>query len=306
MSAGSQNERHTHHGRGILLRCLSVACFATMSACLKYASADGVSAIEMLFYRSLFGMPVVLIWLTLGPGIGAIRTRRPGAHLIRSLIGLTGILTYFNALILLPLADAATIGFTAPILATILSALVLREKVGIHRWGAVLLGFIGVAIVVRPGGDALSHTGIMFALLSALGTAGVAITIRQIGGTEHPGAIVFWFFFVCAIVSGIGMIFYGHAHGGMTTIILIIAAIFGASAQLLMTMSLRVAPISVVAPFDYTQIIWASLLGWVVWASVPTMNTLAGAALISASGLYTALRERRLHLERLASTLPIE
>jgi drug/metabolite transporter (DMT)-like permease len=73
-----------------------------------------------------------------------------------------------------------------------------------------------------------------------------------------------------------------------------------------MTMSLRVAPVSVVAPFDYTQIIWASLLGWIIWASVPTANTLAGAALISASGLYTALRERRLHLERLASPLPIE
>lgn len=272
---------------------------------MKYASADGVGAFEMLFYRSLFGMPVVLVWLAFTSGIGSIRTRRPGAHLTRSIIGLTGILTYFKALILLPLADAATIGFTAPILATILSAVFLGERVGIHRWGAVLVGFAGVAIVVRPGGEALSHAGTMFALLSALGTAGVAITIRQIGGTEHPGAIVFWFFFTAAAVSGVGMIFYGHIHGGTTTLILIAGAVFGAGAQLLMTMSLRVAPVSVVAPFDYTQIIWASLLGWAVWAVVPTINTLAGAALISASGLYIALRERRLHRERVA-TPPIE
>lgn len=273
---------------------------------MKLASADGVGAIEMLFYRSLFGLPVILLWLAAGPGIGIIRTKRPRAHIIRSAIGLSGILMYFQALILLPLADAATISFTAPILATILSALVLSERVGIHRCGAVIAGFIGVAIVVRPGGEALSHTGILFAMFSALGTAGVTVTIRQLGGTEQPGTIVFWFFVAGTIVSGTGMLFYGHLQGGTTLLLLIAAAVLGALAQMLMTMSLRAAPVSVIAPFDYTQILWASLLGWAFWATVPTINTLAGAALISASGLYTAVREHRLHRDRVAATPLLE
>lgn len=305
MSTVSSSDSH-HALRGILLRCGGVICFAVMSASMKWASEDDVAAIEMLFYRSLFGLPVVLTWLALGPGMGIIRTRRPKAHLIRSTIGISGILMNFQALIMLPLADAITIGFTAPIFATLLSALLLREKVGPHRWGAVALGFVGVAIVLRPGGEAVSHAGMLVALLGAVGTAGVTVTVRQLGGTEHPGTIVFWFFIASTIVSGIGMLFYAHAHEPLTWLLLIMGGVSGAAAQLLMTMSLRAAPVSVVAPFDYTQILWSSLLGWAIWATVPTLNTMAGALMISASGLYTAVRERRLRRPLVAATPPLE
>jgi drug/metabolite transporter (DMT)-like permease len=304
MSEPRQSDQNLH---GILMRCGAVVCFAVMSAFMKWASEDHVVAIEMLFYRSTCGLPVVVGWLVFGPGLAAIRTRRPRAHVMRSMLGISGILFNFQALILLPLADAITIGFTAPIFATILSAIVLSEKVGPHRWGAVALGFIGVAIVVRPGGgEVLSHAGILIALAGAIGTASVVVTLRQLGGTEHPGAIVFWFFTASALVSGIGMIFYGHAHAPQTYVLLAGAGIAGAVAQLLMTMSLRITPVSVVAPFDYTQIIWASLLSWAIWATVPTINTLAGAALISVSGLYTAWREHRLRRDFVASTPPLE
>lgn len=293
--------------RGILLRCIAVACFAVMSAFMKWASEDHVVAIEMLFYRSVFGLPVVVGWLAVGPGLSTIKTRRPKAHVIRSVIGISGILLNFQALILLPLADAITIGFSAPIFATILSGLLLREKIGPHRWAAVALGFVGVAVVVRPGGgEVLSHAGILIALGGAVGTASVVVTLRQLGGTEHPGAIVFWFFTASAIVSGTGILFYGHAHTLPTYALLAGAGITGAVAQLLMTMSLRVAPVSVVAPFDYTQIIWTSLLSWSIWAIVPTINTLSGATLISLSGLYTAWREHRLRRELVAATPPLE
>jgi len=295
-----------HNLRGIALRCVAVVCFAVMSASMKWASEDGVRGIEMLFYRSVFGLPIVLGWLALGPGIATIRTRRRGAHVIRSILGISGILINFQALILLPLTNAITIGFTAPIFATILSAVVLSERVGGHRWTAVLLGFVGVAIVVRPGGEVLSHAGIAFALLGAVGTAAVTVTLRQLGGTEHPGTIVFWFFAASAIVSGCGMIFYGQAHTPATWLLLISGGVFGAIAQVLMTMSLRAAPVSVISPFDYSQIIWASLLGWIIWSSVPTVNTLLGAMLISASGLYTAWREHRLRRDTVAATPPLE
>jgi drug/metabolite transporter (DMT)-like permease len=293
--------------RGILMRCGAVVCFALMSAFMKWASEDNVVAVEMLFYRSIFGLPVIVIWLASSTGLATIKTKRPKAHVIRSMIGISGILLNFQALIMLPLADAVTIGFTAPIFATILSAILLSEKVGPHRWAAVAVGFIGVAIVVRPGGgEVLSHAGILIALAGAVGTAAVVVTLRQLGGTEHPGAIVFWFFTASATVSGVAMVFYGHGHAPQTYAILAGAGLTGAAAQLLMTMSLRVAPVSVVAPFDYTQIIWASLLSWAIWATVPTINTLVGATLISLSGIYTAWREHRLRRDQVAATPPLE
>ncbi|TZG28742.1 DMT family transporter [Sphingomonas montanisoli] len=301
------SNEHSHNLRGIMLRCGAVVCFAIMSAAMKWASADHVSAIEMLFFRSAIGLPVVVAWLLLGPGIGIIRTKRPKAHLIRSMIGMSGILMNFQALIMLPLADVTTIGFSAPIFATILSALVLKEHVGGHRWSAVALGFIGVAIVVRPGGgEVLSHVGIAAALLGAIGTAGVTVTIRQIGSTEEPGTIVFWFFVASAIVSGSMLPFFGSVHSLETYGVLAISGVAGAFAQILMTMSLKAAPVSVVSPFDYGQIIWASLLGWLLWSTAPGTNTLVGAGLIVCAGLYTAWRESRKRRLTIAATPPLE
>ena len=288
------------------MRSLAVLCFAVMSAVMKKVSEDGVFALEMLFYRSLFGLPVVLAWLIAGPGIGVIRTRRPGAHIFRSAIGITGILLTFGALIRLPLADAVTIGFSAPIFATIVSALLLHEKVGRHRWTAVLFGFLGVAMIVQPGGHSLDHLGILMAIGGAIGTAGVTITIRQLGGTEHSGAIVFWFFICSGIVSGAGMLFVGQTHTQQTWMLLVLAGIFGAIAQVLMTMSLHAAPVSVVMPFDYLQIIWASIIGWLIWSVGPGIGTVAGMTLIVGSGLYTAWREHRIRRNQLPATPPLE
>lgn len=298
--------RESHIARGILLRSLSVVCFAIMMAAMKWASQDGVAEIEMLFFRSTIGIPVVLAWLALGPGLGTIRTQRPRAHLFRASMGVVSILLNFGALIRLPLADAVTIGFSAPIFATILSAALLGEKVGVHRWSAVVLGFAGVAAIVRPGGVMLDHVGLAMAIGGAVGTAGVTVTIRQLGTTEHPGAIVFWFFMLSGAVSGIGMIFAAQPHSGATWAALAVAGIAGAAAQVLMTSSLRAAPVSAVAPFDYLQIIWATLAGWLIWAVVPGTNTLLGAALIIAGGLYTIWRESRLRRLQVAATPPLE
>lgn len=306
MSPSKAHRQHHRNLRGIVLRSLAVLGFAAMIAALKKASEGGAGAIEMVFYRSLFGMPVVLVWLMLGPGIGVIRTRRPRAHLIRSAIGISGVLLNFGALSRLSLPDAVMIGFSAPIFATILSALLLNDKVGRHRWAAVAIGFLGVAMIVQPGGHSIDHAGVMMAIAGAIGTAGVTVAVRQLGGTEHVGAIVFWFFTCSATVSGIGMIFVGHALAPETWLMLVIGGIFGATAQVLMTMSLQAAPVSVIAPFDYVQIIWASILGWLIWAVVPGLTTLAGAALIVGSGLYTAWREYRVNRNAVPATPPLE
>lgn len=295
-----------HPMRGILLRIGSVVMFGIMQAAMKLAGEHGVIAIEMVFYRSIFGLPIVLAWLAIGPGFATIRPTRPRAHVWRSIIGLSGITLNFTALILLPLADATTIGFTAPIFATILSALLLHEHVGRHRWLAVAIGFLGVVVITRPGAaSGLPAIGILVALGGAVGTSAVTVTLRQLGSTETVGAIVFWFFVGCAIVGGIGTAIWGSGHDAATFGLLTIGAWAGAAAQLLMTASLRAAPVSTVAPFDYLQIIIAISLGWLIWATGPSLATLAGAAMIAGSGLYTAYREHRLRRDSVAATPPV-
>jgi len=280
--------------RGIGLRIAAAGCFSIMSALFKMAGEHGVAAPEMLLYRAIFGIPVILIWVWSGPGLGALSTRRPWAHVLRVSLGIASILCVFQGLILLPLADAATIGFTTPIFAIILSWALLKERIGPRRWLAVLCGFLGVVIVMRPGGSGveLPLAGVAFALVGALGAAGVTITLRQMGRTEHVAAITFWFFVGSAAVGVILWPFVGQIHDWRTTVLLALGGIAGGLAQLTMTASLQSAPVSVVAPFDYLQIIGAILLGWLLLATVPTINTLAGGAIIAGSGLYAAWRER--------------
>lgn len=290
---------------GIALRIGAACLYAVMSALLKLAGERGVVAPEMVFYRALFGLPIVILWVLAGPGLATLRPKRPGAHLARSVLGALSILATFQALILLPLAAAITIGFTAPIFATLLSAVILREPVGARRWAAVALGFAGIVIATRPGTVALPLIGVVVAVLSALGQGSVTVTLRHLGRTEHPAAIVFWFFTFCTLAGLAALPFFGRGHDAGTFALLVAGGTAGGMMQLMMTMSLRVAPVSVVAPFDYSQILWAILLGWTIWGVAPAWATLAGAGLIAGSGLYTAWREHRLRI-RAAPPVPVE
>ncbi|KAK0332510.1 hypothetical protein LTR94_024557 [Friedmanniomyces endolithicus] len=296
--------RTEEYGKGIALRIAAAGSFSVMAAVLKLASFDGVVAPEMLFYRAFFGLPVVLFWvMTSQGGLKALGTRRPWAHVTRSVIGITSILCVFQTLTILPLADATTISFTAPIFATILSYFILKEAVGPRRWAAVAVGFIGVIIVMRPGaGDQAAPPliGIGFGLAAAFLTAAVTITLRQLRGTEHVASIVFWFFVASSIVGALLLPFVGAFHQPSTYLLLIGSGLAGGLAQLFMTASLKAAPVAVVAPFDYLQIVGAVAFGWWLMDTTPTLNTVAGASLIAASGLYTAWRE---HVRRKASLI---
>ena len=162
---------------GIALRIAAAGCFSIMAAVLKLASLEGVGAPEMLFYRAFVGLPVVLIWVLSRPdGLKALTTRRPWAHVGRSALGILSILCVFQTLTLLPLADATTLSFTAPVFATLLSFLILKEAIGPRRWAAVALGFVGVIIVMRPGAGnhAVPLVGIGFGLAAAVLTAAVS------------------------------------------------------------------------------------------------------------------------------------
>ncbi|GGE80091.1 permease [Sphingomonas prati] len=279
---------------GIALRLGSASCFAIMAVALKLSSERGVTAPEMILYRNGFGLPVLLAWVLLGPGLGALRTRRPLAHLTRSAIGLVSMVLTFEALILLPLAEATTITFAAPVFATILSVFVLSERVGRYRWAAVAMGFTGVLIVMQPGSDRLPLAGVLVAVAAAIGQAGVAITLRQIGKSEGIAAIVFWFTVATTVAGLLALPWFGQRHDATTWALLVAAGMIGICGQLMMTASLQHAPVAVVAPLDYLQILWATLFGWLVFAHAPVATTLLGAALVVAGGLLTAWREHYL------------
>ncbi|MGE5563653.1 MAG: DMT family transporter [Bacillota bacterium] len=289
---------------GILCRIGSGVSFSTMGALLKLASTKGMNAPELVFYRSLFSLPVVLLWVLGRESIAVLRPRKPMAHVWRSALGLVTMGLTFQALILLPLADATAINFTAPIFATVLSFLILKEDVGVHRWTAVIVGFLGVLVVARPGGSGLPVLGVIVALAAATGSAGVTTTLRHLQRSENVSAIVFWFAAAGIVVAGALMPLFGHAHSAEAFVLAALGGLAGGMGQLLMTSSLR-APVSVVSPFDYLQIVAATAYGWLLFADVPSFNTVAGAALIAASGLYTAWREHRRRVERAAAVAPL-
>ena len=271
-----------------------------MAGGVKLAADRGVGTTELIFYRNLFSLPVILLWLAFGPGFAAIRTKRPRAHLSRAAVGLVSMSLNFQALVMLPLAEATTIGFAAPLFAMILSALLLGEQIGWHRWGAVALGFAGVIVVMQPGNSSLPLDGLAVAVLAALGVATVVITVRQIGATEQAATTVFWFNMASLAVMGLPMPWLAHAHSLEVFAILAVMGITGGIAQMLMTSSLRCAPVAVLAPFDYFQLIWATAIGWLLWAHAPSGSTLAGGLLIAASGIYAAYREHHLHRRAVA------
>jgi drug/metabolite transporter (DMT)-like permease len=300
---GASQHDHDQIATGILCRLGMGLSFSTMGAMLKLASTQGLNAPELVFYRSLFSLPVVLFWVLKRENFQVLRPNNPLAHVWRSALGLTSMGLTFQALILLPLAEATAINFTAPIFATILSFLILREQVGVHRWAAVAFGFIGVLIVARPGGSSIPALRVAIALIAAVSQAGVTTTLRQIQRSEHVSAIVFWFALAGIIVGGLLMPFFGHWHGAAALAFVMIGGVAGGCGQLFMTASLR-APVSAVAPFDYLQIVGATIYGWLLFSDVPTINTIGGAGLIAGSGLYIAWREHRRRVRQAAATVP--
>jgi drug/metabolite transporter (DMT)-like permease len=290
---------------GILCRIGSGISFSTMGALLKLASTHGMNAPELVFYRSLFSLPVVLTWVLTREDLSVLQPKNPAAHVWRSALGLLSMGLTFQALILIPLGEATAINFTAPIFATILSFVILKEEVGWHRWCAVVVGFAGVLIVAQPGGSSLPALGVLIALIAAIGQAGVTTTLRHLQRSENISAIVFWFALAGILVGGLLMTMFGHTHPPKAFIFAAAGGVAGGIGQLLMTRSLR-APVSVVSAFDYLQIVGATIYGWLIFSDMPRMTTALGAALIAGSGLYTAWREHRRHIKQAAAVVLAE
>ncbi len=276
------------------LRLAAVVGLSLMWALVKLLGERGVNVAELLFYRQLVALPVVYGWILWTVGPGGIATKRLSLHASRMVLGLSSLSLNFTAVMLLPLAESTTIGFTAPIFATIFSAVFLRESTGIHRWLAVLVGFGGVLVMARPDAGHFPLLGLAVAITAAIGVASISILLRAMSRTESPSTIVFWFTLLSLPPTGLLMLWFGQRHDPVTWALIALMGVSGGIAQLLLTNALKWARVAIVLPMDYSSIVWAALLGWLLWGTLPIASTWLGTLMIVGSGLYIVLREHRL------------
>lgn len=277
--------------RGIVLMCVAVLCFTVMDGLIKHL-AGRYPTLQLVFARNVFALIPVIYPLMKGGGRKLLRTRRPLGHALRAVFGLVSMCCFFYAYGQLELATVIAIGYSAPLFMTALSVPMLGESVGWRRWTAVLVGFAGVLIMTRPGAGMLDATALI-AVFGAFLYALVVVVIRKLGATEHPATIVLYFTFSSAVVSGLAMPFLWVTPSLGDWPFLIGIGLIGGIAQLTMTRAFMQAPVAVIAPFEYSSMIWAVAIGYLFWGEVPDQWVWVGTAIVVASGLYILYRETR-------------
>ncbi|WP_374397235.1 DMT family transporter [Tabrizicola sp.] len=292
--------------RGIAFKLASVLVFIVMASMIK-ATADHVPAGQTVFFRSFFAIPVIFVWLAVRRELpGGLKTANPFGHFWRGLMGTLAMGFGFAGLGYLPLPEVTAIGYAAPILTVVFAAMFLGEEVRLFRISAVAMGMVGVMIVVYPrltvlSGDAAGYLeafGAMVVLGGAVFASLAQVFVRRLVNTEPTAAIVFYFSLTATALSLITIPFGWVWPTPGETAILVAAGLLGGVGQILLTSSYREADASLVAPFDYASMIFALGIGYFVFAEVPTLPMLAGAALIVAAGILIIWRERQLGLER--------
>lgn len=293
MSAPSQRDAAAASNLpGIAAMLAGVFCLATMDALAKFLG-ESYPVAQVVFFRTLFALPLVLLLARLSrEGLGGLRTRRPWLHLMRGGLTTVAILCFFTALTYMQLAEVWTIALAAPLIVTALSVPLLGEPVGWRRWSAVTVGFLGVLIVVQPGLEAFQPAALI-ALLAAVCYALILVTARKFAASENTPSLVFWSSLVPMLVTGAVLPFQWTAPAGGDLVWFVVIGLLGGAAMLLLTQAFQLAPAAVVAPFDYTAVVWSVGWGWLIWQDVPRPTTWAGGALIVAAGLYVMHREAR-------------
>lgn len=276
-----------------------------MSAAIKLLAARYPTG-ELVFFRSFFALIPLVIWLSWRSEFpSALKTSNLRGHMKRGIIGSTGMFLGFAALHLLPLSDAVAIGYAAPLILVALAALILKEKVRVYRWTAVCIGFLGVLLMLSPhmkpdafaqglsGGPAI---GALLALGGAFCSAFASVEVRMLTRTEKTGAIVFYFMSLTSLL-GLLTIFLGWTMPNWQEFLLLVTiGVLGGLGQILLVQAYRYGDASLVAPFEYSTMIWATALGWFVFGEWPAMAVVAGSLIVIASGIYVILREKQLGL----------
>ena len=277
--------------RGMLLMLISVALFSLMDAALKTLSAH-YPPFQVAALRGLSSLPLVLTWALWTVGaMPLLRVRWP-LHLLRGVLGIAMMASFVYALKRLPLSTAYSIFFVAPLLITALSVPILGEKVGPRRWTAIAIGLVGVLVVLRPTGAGMMSMAGLAVLVAATGYAVSAITVRVLARTDSTQAITFWLLALMAL--GAGALAFPNWVPLRAQDAWIIGGIgvAGALGQYTITEAFRLGEASLIAPLEYTALLWGVLLDLTLWGVLPDSVTWLGAAIIIASGLYLIRREK--------------
>lgn len=281
------------------LRLAAAGTLATLSMLVKLASERGASLTELVFWRQFITLIAITVLLVAMGRLADIRTKRLKAHGGRAVAGVIGMFFVYGAVVLLPLAEATAINFTAPFFAVILAVVLFKERVGKYRWGAVALGFAGVLVLTQPGFGLGTSAGIdpfgaAIGLIAAFLVALISFQLQDLNKTESPWSIVFWFTLFSTPVLALTLPFAYVPHSLETWAIIGAMGLCGALAQLLLTASLRFGSAGEILLMDYTALLWATYYGWRVFDVTPSTNLWLGAPLIVGAGLSIAWRERNL------------
>ena len=284
---------------------MSVAVFllSAMDLALKQL-VEHYPSMQVVFLRCITSAPLLATWMLMRDR-KSFRVKYPADHLLRAAIGLIMLYAIGECFRELQLADAYAIFFAAPLLITLLSGPILGEKAGPYRLAATAVGFVGVLIVLQPGlNSQLISYGAMMALVSVVSYAFMALLLRRMGHHDSTVAIAFWFIALVGIGAGLLSILNWKPIQWEHWPWMVLLGLSGTFGQLMLTGAFRRASVAVIAPLDYTHMIWAVIYGYLFWGHLPGVSTWAGTAVIVGSGLYIIFREHRIKQRRIALCSP--
>ena len=277
--------------RAVLLMLLSTLMFGSMAVTIRLAS-EQLHAFEIAFFRNLFGFAFALpLLIRHGPGL--LRTDKLPLYLMRCAIGIVSMLAGFWAIVHLPLAQAISISYSTPLFVTIGAVLVLGEVVRARRWTAVILGFIGVMVIIRPGADSFSLATLV-ALLAAVMSASVAISIKVLSRTERPDAIVLYTTLLWVPMSLLPALAVWEWPQGITWLWIVLAGLFGTAGHMAWTRALQLGDASLLTPISFVQVLVVAIYGWLLFGESLDRWTVIGAIIVFGSNAYIARREAQL------------
>jgi len=281
------NNKSVLNGIGLMI--IATVLFSVMHASIKYMSSS-LHPFEIAFFRNLFGLIVIAPWF-IRYGLEPLKTKKIKLHMARSFFNVIAMLSFFYSLSIAPLADVASLAFTAPLFASILAVIFLKEIIGIKRIIAIILGFIGAIIVIDPVYSSINN-GHILTLLSASVWSISLIIIKILGRTESSVTITSYMVIIMIPLSGIAAFFYWETPTINDLIFLLIIGVSGTAAQMLLAQALRQGDTSIIMPFDFLKLIWAVGIGYLFFFEVPSLNTWLGSIIIFLSTLYIAYREK--------------
>ncbi|NCF27273.1 MAG: EamA family transporter [Gammaproteobacteria bacterium] len=273
----------------------ATAVLTCMHATVRLVS-DGMHSFEIVFFRNLFGL-VAILPLALRAGIGSLKSRQPGLQLLRSAFGLVAMFTWFYALSVVPIAQATALSFTSVIFGSIGAALLLGERMRLRRWSAVLAGFAGTLVILRPGFGDVDPTALIV-VLSSICWAGALLTVKRLSATDSVVCIVTWNSILLTVLSLPLAIPVWVTPSTEQLLWLSLIGLLATLGHLAMTGAFKASDATVVFPVDYTRLLWATVIGYLAFGEIPDIWTWIGGTIIFASTTYISYREATLRRAR--------